>query len=166
MYPKAEWRLVPSKVPEWVAFHGVQSSSEVQRILVEANEDCIEIEHYRLPKHAKAVGPTIEDGGSGRFVADHYIIFLRMSLFPLLRNPGSVFAGYSYGYELYLISGELWEDASKWGSPVVSKVWFVTSEHMRQVSGGFAKQLKQRKGEPNQPLVPTPGDASPRGDAP
>lgn len=100
---------------------------EWRQVLASANEDCIEVEALRIPKHAEPFPLENLDGGTRAFVGDKYVLIVRKSLFPLTAT-GEIL-GYSYGYELYFGTlGSL--DKNPGTRALVSKVWFVTRAQM------------------------------------
>lgn len=118
---------------------------EVRELLKKANEDCIEIENYRLPKHAEPSPSNMKDGGSRYFFGSKYSILLRKSLFPspLGKNGVGKILGYSFGYELFVVPiEELDKHAGM--HPLVSRVWFVTSERMREIEKATTGDLQKR----------------------
>lgn len=148
---------------------------ELRELLKKANEDCIEIENYRLPKHAEPSPSNMKDGGSRYFFGGQYSILLRNSLFPspIGKNGVGKILGYSFGYELFVVPIE---DLDKHAGmhPLVSRVWFVTSERIREIEQATTGDLQKRmpplekyyrlvpvepesKEEANKPAQTTPG---------
>jgi len=93
--------------------------SDLRSVLRMANEDCVAIEGFRAPFHAKPSDLARRDGGTREYFGDRYRIVWRKTLF----STGAIL-GYSYGYELYLGPA-----AERAGAEVtVSKVWYVSSD--------------------------------------
>ena len=110
-------------------------------VLASANEDCLEVEASRLPKHSEPFPLEDHDGGTRAFIGDNYVLVLRKSLFPL--SDTNKIIGYSYGYELYF--GTI-EDIEK--NPGMraffSKVWFVTSAQLAAIEKANFSALEAR----------------------
>jgi hypothetical protein len=121
---------IDSTLPNW------------RSMLVKANEDCVEVENFRLPKNAEPFPLVQHDGGTRLFIADQYIIAVRQTTFPLSEVPGPII-GYSYGYELYLGSMERL-DKNPGLRPLVSRVWFVSATQMAKIEETNREMLKAR----------------------
>lgn len=117
---------------------------EQRELLKKANEDCADIENYRLPRHAEPSPSGMKDGGSRYFFGDKYSILLRKTFFPpAVTNTGLKGLGYAYGYELFMCSIEDLDKHAGMHS-LVSKVWFVTEERLLEISRGTQEELEKR----------------------
>ena len=143
--------------------------ADVRPMIVAANEDCIEVSEYRLPKNAEPYPMVIQDGGSRAYIGVGYVILVRQSL--VCVAPGPI-TGYSYGYELYFGTYAKFSE-NPGAHPWVSKVWFVSKDKIDAVEKANAAALKARmpplekyiqlrpKNEANQALEPTPTTVTP-----
>ena len=115
--------------------------STVGEVVKRANEDCVEIEEYRLPKYAKPEPLEILDGGSRLFFGDGYVIKLKHSLFVPAKSSSDI-AGYIYGYELFLVSST--DFAKSNSSPHVSHTWFIDKATMTKIDNANSQELERR----------------------
>lgn len=116
-------------------------AADVRQVLVAANEDCIEVEAYRLPKHAEPFPMVHTDGGSRAFVGEGYVLFVRQSFAGIdEKNPTS---GYLYGYELYCATYEALQKNGR-RSPEVARVWYVPAARIDEMNTANAAELKAR----------------------
>jgi hypothetical protein len=116
-------------------------AADVRQMIVAANEDCIEVEAYRLPKHAEPFPMVHTDGGSRAFIGDGYVLFVRQSFAGVdEKNPTS---GYLYGYELYCATYEALQKNGR-RSPEVARVWYVPAARIDAMNKANAAELKAR----------------------
>ena len=115
---------------------------EWRTMMVQGNEDCAEVESYRIPKHATPDPLEILDGGSRMFAGNGYVIVVRQSIFPI-GGIGKKLKGCLYGYDLY--SGSI-DDLMKAKAPaaIVSRVWYLSNKQMNSINSANAEQLKAR----------------------
>lgn len=115
------------------------AAKEQQRTLVEANEDCLDVESYLLPRHAKPMAIESRDGGSRMFFGSGYILIVRHSLCVV---GGDKSPGYIYGYEIY--PGTMADIERDHPAPFVSHTWFVDSARMAKIDAANAEMLENR----------------------
>lgn len=111
--------------------------------VADANEDCLEIEAGRIPKHAEPVPLEIRDGGSRVFCGSNYFIMLRKTSFPVLAANDNKILGYSYGYELYIGSMDLLEKYPTY-RPIASKVWYISNAEALRLKNANRAALDAR----------------------
>lgn len=115
------------------------AGKEQRRTLVEANEDCIDVESYRLPRHARPMAIESRDGGSRMYFGAGYVLVVRHSLCVL---GGEKAPGYIYGYEIY--PGTMADIERDHPAPFVAHTWFVDNTRMSKIDAANAKMLEER----------------------
>jgi hypothetical protein len=124
----------PAQVLESGPFSGLDLSlveADFRSSVSEANEDCVLVENYRSPKHAKPGKSIIFDGGTRDFFGRKYRLTVRRSLIKL-----GGFFGYSYGYELYFgIAAE--KDGAR---ATFSRVWLISSEELKRKEANHSSE--------------------------
>lgn len=136
-------------------------AADVRQLIVAANEDCIEVEAYRLPKHAEPYPAVHTDGGSRAFIGEGYVLFVRQSFAGIdEKNPTS---GYLYGYELYCATYEALQKNGR-RSPEVARVWYVPAARIAEMNKANAAELETRMPPREKYLRFEPGDEAAPGE--